>query len=262
MTEDGVVDALRAAGCVFAEDEARLILDAAHGRPAELERLVVRRCAGEPLELVVGYAEFAGVRIAVRPGVFVPRQRSERLVRAVAHHLGRPQHPEPAVVDLGCGSGALLVALLGQVKTRLRSYAIDPSPVAAECARENLQGTGAYVIEGPGLAALPDSLRGRVDVIMANLPYVPTSSIALLPREARLYEPLSTLDGGLDGLVPLESALAQAPTWLGPTGHYLGELHESQVEPATRLAERCGFTCTASVDPDDRTAVVDFVADR
>jgi release factor glutamine methyltransferase len=118
------------------------------------------------------------------------------------------------------------------------------------------------VIEGAGLAALPDTVRGRVDVIMANLPYVPTGSIGLLPREARLYEPMSTLDGGLDGLAPLTSALAEVATWLHPSGHYLGELHESQLEPATRLAGHFGFTCTASVDSDDRTAVVDLVAVR
>jgi release factor glutamine methyltransferase len=262
VTYDEVVGALRAAGCVFAEDEARMIIDAAGGGQAELERLMARRCAGEPLELVVGYAEFAGRRIAVRLGVFVPRQRSERLVRAVAERLEAVRRQQPVVVDLGCGSGALLVALLGMSEAPLLSYAIDTSPVAAECARENLEGTGAYVIEDAGLAALPDALRGQVDVIMANLPYVPTDSIPLLPREARLYEPFAALDGGSDGLGPLESALAEVGAWLRPSGHYLGELHESQVESATRLASRYGFFCTASVDPDDRTAVVDLVAER
>jgi release factor glutamine methyltransferase len=262
VREPDVVAVLRRAGCVYAEDEARMILAAADGGPDELERLVARRCAGEPLELVVGYAEFAGHRIAMRAGVFVPRHRSERLVRAAAERVGAVRSHQPVVVDLGCGSGALLVALLDLAHGLAASYAIDSSRVAAECARANLAGTSAEVIQGAGLSALPDHVRGTVDVIMANLPYVPTGAIALLPREARLYEPNSTLDGGPDGLTPLEHALAEAPTWLTPDGHYLAELHESQVAAAVALAQRRGFSCAASVDPDDRTAVIDLSLDR
>ena len=139
------------------------------------------------------------------------------------------------------------------------AYAIDSSPVAVDCARTNLSGAGGQVVQGTGLGALPSTLRGQVDVIMANLPYVPTEAIALLPREARLHEPRSTLDGGPDGLTPLAAALADAATWLRPDGHYVGELHESQVAAATRLAYRYGFDCVASSDPDDDgTAVVDL----
>ena len=258
MRDDDVVLALRQAGCVFAEEEARLIIAAAPRRSAELETLVARRCAGEPLERVVGYAEFAGIRVAIRPDVFVPRRRSERLVRDAAALLDRVEGRAPVVVDLGCGSGALLLALLGLMQSRCTAYAIDSSPAAVACARANLAGTGADVIQGFGLKDLPATARGVVDVIMANLPYVPTDAIALLPREARLFEPSSTLDGGPDGLVPLTAALAEASTWLRPGGHYVGELHESQVEAATRLAERYGFECVATVDPDDGTAVVDL----
>lgn len=258
MTEDEVVSTLRSAGCVFAEDEALTILDAANGRAGELDRLVARRCSGEPLELVVGYAEFAGVRIAVRPGVFVPRQRSERLVRAVAQQLASVEDRVPVVVDLGCGSGALLVALLGMLRFPCDAYAIDRDPEAIACARENLDGTGAQVGEGFGLAALPLPLGGKVDVIMANLPYVPTDAISLLPREARMYEPWSALDGGPDGLAPFAEAIVDAPAWLGPGGHYVGELHESQVDAAVDLARRAGFHCDATMDSEDGTAVVDL----
>lgn len=258
MTSDGVVSALRRAGCVYAEDEARMLCDAAAGRADVLDRLVARRCAGEPLEHVVGYAELAGVRIAIRPGVFVPRRRSERLVRESAGLVARVADRPPVVVDLGCGSGALLVALLRMAPAGCVAYAIDSSPVAVDCARTNLSGVGVQVVHGTGLGALPSSVRGHVDVIMANLPYVPTAAIALLPREARLHEPRSTLDGGPDGLIPLGAALADAATWLRPDGHYVGELHESQVAAATRLARRYGFDCVASSDPEDGTAVIDL----
>src|SRR3954462_3557379 len=103
--EDVVVARLRAAGCVFAEDEARLLL--AGAAPDALDALVARRVAGEPLEPLLGWAEFCGLRVAVAPGVFVPRRRTEALVEeAVA--LFRPG---AVVVDLCCGSGALGLAV-------------------------------------------------------------------------------------------------------------------------------------------------------
>ncbi|HEY0700830.1 MAG TPA: methyltransferase, partial [Micromonospora sp.] len=126
------VTELRTAGCVFAEDEARLLLAAA-GTPVELAALVARRVAGEPLEVVLGWAEFCGLRIAVDPGVFVPRQRSGFLVRQ-AVELGRPG---AVVVDLCCGSGALGVAVatgLGRVEL----HAADVEPAAVRCARRNV----------------------------------------------------------------------------------------------------------------------------
>ena len=107
MTADPqVVARLRAAGCVFAEEEAEL-LTAATDSPAALVRMVDRRAAGEPLEQILGWAEFCGLRIAVEPGVFVPRRRSELMVREAAALAG----PRPVVLDLCCGSGALGVAL-------------------------------------------------------------------------------------------------------------------------------------------------------
>ena len=96
-----VVATLRAAGCVFAEDEARLLVDAARS-PAELTALLERRVAGEPLEHLLGWAEFCGLRIAVAPGVFVPRRRTELLVRLAAPLLQRGD----VVVELCCGAAS------------------------------------------------------------------------------------------------------------------------------------------------------------
>src|SRR3954452_22465831 len=124
-----VVAALRAAGCVFAEDEAELILATAR-TPGELADLVDRRVTGLPLELVLGWAEFRGLRIAVEPGVFVPRRRTEFLV-----DMAIALAPPPAVVvDLCCGTGALGVALAAAVEVA-QLHAADIAPAAVRCAR-------------------------------------------------------------------------------------------------------------------------------
>src|SRR5215213_6510903 len=154
--EHTVVRRLRAAGCVFAEDEARLLVAEAGSRP-ELEALVARRVAGEPLEHLLGWAEFAGLRIAVAPGVFVPRRRTEVLVEeAVA--LSRPG---AVVVDLCCGSGALGVAVATAVDG-VELSAADVDPAAVACARANVARVDGRAYEGDLFEALPGSLRGRV----------------------------------------------------------------------------------------------------
>ena len=162
-----VVSRLRAAGCVFAEDEARLLVSAAR-TPADLAAMVDRRVAGLPLEHVLGWAEFCGLRIAVDPGVFVPRRRTEFLV-GQATALARPG---AVVVDLCCGSGAVGAALVAALD-RVELYAVDLDPTAVRCARRNVAAAGGQVYEGDLYDPLPATLRGRVDVLVANAPYVP-----------------------------------------------------------------------------------------
>lgn len=216
---------LRAAGCVFAEDEARLLIVAAEAE-ADLEGLVRRRVAGLPLEQVVGWAEFCGLRIDVDPGVFVPRRRTELLAReAVA--LTRPG---AVVVDLCCGAGALGAVVASEVEG-VELWAADIDPVAVRCARRNVP-AGAVVRQGDLFEALPPALRGRIDVLVANVPYVPTEEIDLLPREARLHEPRTALDGGWDGLQTLRRVSAAASRWLAPGGHLLVETSERQSSAA------------------------------
>ena len=117
LPESVVVTRLRAAGCVFAEDEAQLLMAGA-ATLADLSAMVDRRAAGEPLEHVLGWAEFCGLRIAVDPGVFVPRRRTEFLVSqavTLARKAAAAQ-PRTVVVDLCCGSGALGVAPVGYMR--------------------------------------------------------------------------------------------------------------------------------------------------
>ncbi|MGW2656890.1 putative protein N(5)-glutamine methyltransferase [Streptomyces sp. NPDC001478] len=225
-----LVTTLRSAGCVFAEEEAAL-LAATAAAPAELGAMTRRRAAGHPLEHVLGWAEFSGLRIAVDPGVFVPRRRTEFLVRQAVELAPR----SAVVVDLCCGTGALGAALAAR-RTDIDLHASDVEPAAVRCARRNI-GPRGRVYEGDLFAPLPRSLRGRVDVLLANVPYVPTDDVPLLPAEARDHEPLVALDGGGDGLDVLRRVVAEAPAWLAPGGSLLVETSERQ---AARAEETVG----------------------
>jgi release factor glutamine methyltransferase len=242
--ERSVVARLRAAGCVFAEDEARLLLTAA-STPADLDSMVDRRVAGLPLEHILGWAEFCGLRVEVDPGVFVPRRRTELLVREATALL----RPGAAVVDLCCGSGAVGAALLAATG-RLNLYAVDIEPAAVRCAERNLAGTGAHVYQGDLFQPLPATLRGGVDVVAANVPYVPTGAIGLMPPEARDHEPRVALDGGDDGLAVLRRVAAGAPEWLAPGGHLLIEASEDQVPAGRDALARAGMRIRVSRSAD------------
>jgi release factor glutamine methyltransferase len=264
-TEAAVIARLRAAGCVFAEEEAALLLATAATK-AELDALVERRAAGEPLEQVVGWAEFCGLRVFVDPGVFVPRRRSEFLVAvAVGQVRSRSALARPVIVDLCCGTGALglavasRVAVLGGAGSAGASragglggaglHASDLDPAAVACARRNIEPTGGVVYQGDLFTVLPGSLRGRIDVLICNAPYVPTSQIAFMPAEAREHEALLALDGGTDGLAVLRRVAACAPAWLAPGGLLLVETSERQA-PAM-AAEMDGAGLTARIHDDD-----------
>lgn len=241
---------LRAAGCVYAEDEARLLLDAA-ADPDELERMVAARVAGTPLEQVLGWAEFAGLRIAVEPGVFVPRRRSEVLVSAALDRLA----PGAVVIDLCCGSGAVGAAIASRQRTEL--HAADLDPVAVRCAARNLAKYGAPTYCGDLFDPLPAELRGRVTVIVANAPYVPSDRIALMPTEARDHEPRLALDGGADGVALHRRIAAAAPEWLAPGGRALIETSPDQAGLTRAAVVAAGLTATVVHDASvEGTAVI------
>jgi release factor glutamine methyltransferase len=243
-----LVERLRAAGCVFAEDEARVLTEAA-GSAEELEAMVVRRVAGEPLELVVGYAEFCGLRIAVAPGVFVPRQRSALLVASAIELVGA----QGCVVDLGCGTGALAAALVA-ARPGVSAYAVDVDPAAVAVARRNLP--TATVLEGDLYDPLPPALRGAVDVVLANAPYVPTGRIGLMPREARDFEHRVALDGGEDGLDVQRRVVAEAPAWLRPGGVLLVETSTAQLPLSVAAMRAAGLAVRVEQDDESGGTVV------
>ncbi|MFE9361457.1 putative protein N(5)-glutamine methyltransferase [Streptomyces sp. NPDC006978] len=240
LTFSTLVTELRTAGCVFAEDEAELLLSTA-ADPAGLAAMLERRVAGLPLEHVLGWAEFCGLRIEVDPGVFVPRRRTEFLVRQ-AEALA----PDRAVVvDLCCGTGALGTALASSLR-EVELHAADVEPAAVRCARRNVGARGT-VHEGDLFAPLPPSLRGRVDVLLANVPYVPTEDVGLLPAEARIHEPLVALDGGGDGLDVMRRVVAEATDWLAPGGSLLMETSERQAARAEVTVGSGGLTARVVV---------------
>ncbi|GAA2691160.1 putative protein N(5)-glutamine methyltransferase [Nonomuraea recticatena] len=243
-----IITRLRAAGCVFAEDEARLLLSTAP-TSADLEAMVERRVAGLPLEHVLGWAQFRGLRVAVDPGVFVPRRRTEFLVgEAVA--LARPGG---VVVDLCCGTGAAGAALMPALDG-LEVHAADIDPAAVACARRNLP--DARVYEGDLFEPLPATLRGRVDILVANVPYVPTGEVELLPAEARVHEARVALDGGADGLDVLRRVALQAPGWLAPGGHLLVETSERQAAGAVEAFVSSGLVPRVAVSDEWYATVV------
>ncbi|GAA2212183.1 putative protein N(5)-glutamine methyltransferase [Nonomuraea monospora] len=248
-----IVARLRAAGCVFAEDEAGLLLSTA-STPADLDAMVARRVAGEPLEHVLGWAEFCGLRVYVEPGVFVPRPRTGFLISA-AVGLAREIEGTPVVLDLCCGTGAMGAALVAGLG-RAELHAADLDPAAVRCARRNLSGT-ASVYEGDLYEPLPATLRGRVDILIASPPYVPSESVGLLPPEARLHEPLHALDGGADGLDVVRRVIGGAPGWLAPGGRLLVETSERQAEATADAVRAAGLDARVTTSDDlDATAVI------
>jgi release factor glutamine methyltransferase len=251
-----LVARLRAAGCVFAEDEARLLISAAR-TPADLAAMADRRVAGLPLEQVIGWAEFCGLRIAVAPGVFVPRRRTEFLVhRAVELAAGEgASGGKLVIVDLCCGTGAVGAALAAALHPA-EVHASDVDPAAVACARQNLAAVGGHVYQGDLYAPLPSALRGRVMLLAANVPYIPTGQIGLLPAEARLHEPRGALDGGADGLDVLRRVAAAAPSWLAPGGHLLTETSERQAPQAAGIMAGAGLAARVTTSDELSATVV------
>jgi release factor glutamine methyltransferase len=274
-TDPLVITRLRAAGCVFAEEEAA-ILAASADTPAQLDVMVARRVGGEPLEQVVGWAEFAGLRVLVDPGVFVPRRRSEYLVEVAVRLAGRRGDAVPRViVDLCCGTGALGLAVAAELAegelaagdadgrasadvrlSGVELHAADLDPAAVACARRNVEPAGGHVYAGDLFSALPDSLRGRINVLICNAPYVPTSEIAFMPGEARDHEALMALDGGADGLAVLRRVAADAPAWLAPGSVLLVETSERQAALMAAAMDAAGLAARVHTDDEWGATVI------
>ena len=249
---------------MFAEEEAALLFSTA-ATPAELDALVARRAAGEPLEQVVGWAEFCGLRVFVDPGVFVPRRRSEFLVSvAVGLVRERGEIARPVIVDLCCGTGALGLAVasglagagLAGAGWRVELHASDLDPAAVACARRNVEPRGGVVYQGDLFTVLPTALHGRIDVLICNAPYVPTSQIAYMPAEAREHEALLALDGGTDGLAILRRVAVGAPDWLAPGGVLLVETSERQAPEMAAEMDGAGLAARIHDDDEYGAAVV------
>ncbi|MFD4369816.1 putative protein N(5)-glutamine methyltransferase [Rhodococcus sp. NPDC058521] len=245
-----LVAELRRAGCVFAEDEAALLVEAAES-PEVLNGLVRRRISGTPLEYILGWTEFCGLRIPVSEGVFVPRRRTEFLVRVAAAQLFK----DATIVDMCCGSGAVGVALAARSQS-IHLHAVDIDPVCVRCAKTTVDAVGGTVHQGDLFDPLPRSMCGLVDLVVANAPYVPTDEIDLMPTEARLHEPRAALDGGSDGLEIQRRLIAEAPNWLTPGGHLFIETSEKQSTATETLCRKSGMETEPTHTSEFGTSVV------
>ncbi|SIS21665.1 putative protein N(5)-glutamine methyltransferase [Williamsia sterculiae] len=251
---DSTVAALRAAGCVFAEEEARILLDFAHD-DTHLTQMLGRRVGGAPLEHIVGSVDFYGLRIHVGDGVFVPRVRTEALVRAALDHVTS----SATVLELCCGCAGVAAAIATNSDATV--YATDIDDDAVACARRNL--APDRVFSGDLFGGLPDHLLGQCDVVVANAPYVPTREVEFMPPEAREHEPRRSLDGGEDGLDLHRRIAVDAPWWLADDGTVVLETSRKQAATTEKILQHNGFDTTVLRDRTvDGTVVVGTIRPR
>jgi release factor glutamine methyltransferase len=259
---------LRAAAQGNASQEARWLVEHAGGlsavglqlvfdRPAPadavtaLAPLLERRLRGEPLQYVLGRWSFRSLDLAVDRRVLIPRPETEMLVEAALAEIDRLG--ATTAVDLGTGSGAIALSLLVE-RPRLDVWATDASADALAVARTNLDALGeasvrGHLVEGPWFEALPDALRGTIDVVVSNPPYVAAGEMADLSPQVRDWEPHQALAAGPEGLDALAAIVAVAPGWLARPGALLCEMAPHQARAVTVMAAEAGFT-SVSVWPD------------
>ena len=283
----------RASAQGLPDREARWILEeveadpgpiSAGDRSTRFDRLVGRRASGEPLQYVLGRWPFRSVELAVDPRVLIPRPETEQVVEvALAELAAGPSDPVPGgtgpvCVDLGTGSGAIALSLAVEAGPRrpgLEVWATDASADALVVASANLTaaapavaavGARVHLTSGSWFAALPGTLAGRVDLMVANPPYVAEDELAGLDPGVRDWEPGSALvaaDGatGVGGMADVEAIVAGAPGWLRPGGALVVEIAPHQADAAVDAARRAGFG-TVRTEPDLAGRVRMLVARR
>jgi release factor glutamine methyltransferase len=255
---------LESSGVVFAQQEVRWLLEAATGSRStqligeeldertveEVLELARRRATGEPLQYITGVAGFRHLELAVGPGVLIPRPETEMVVERALEHLPK----EGIAVDVGTGSGAIALSIAYE-RPDVRVLATEISAEALMWAERNRAALGLQVefIECDLLEGLPADLRGRVDLVVANPPYVPDEHARILPRDVIGHEPNVALFGGTDGLVIVRALASSARDWLKPRGWLvlemasgagaavargLGELGYSEISAGLDLAGR------------------------
>jgi release factor glutamine methyltransferase len=262
------LDRLRAAGLDDAEHDLRWIVERATGRTAaeqvlaldepaterevrHLDDMVARRCAGEPLQYVIGQWGFRSLDLLVDRRVLIPRPETEVVAGHALDALAALDRPGVAV-DLGTGSGAIALSLAAERWPHVEVWATDASPDALAVARANLAGLGrraavVRLLEGDWYAALPGDLEGRIDVVVSNPPYVAASDP--LPPEVARWEPTGALVPGPTGLESIEVVVGEAPRWLAPGGTLVVEIGETQGDLVLALAEQAGLR-SPEVRPD------------
>jgi release factor glutamine methyltransferase len=239
-------DALRLLGATLGADGLSLYLDPRRSVDAEatarFRGWVDRRATHEPLQHIVGFEEFRGLRIAVTPDVLIPRPETEGLVERALELLA--DRPGALVADIGTGSGAIACALAA-ARPDLEVLAVDQSLGALAVASDNVRGLGlgsrVRLLAGDLLDPLA-SLSGSLDMIVANPPYIPSEVIPTLPAEVERFEPHLALDGGPDGMRVLRRIISQAGRCLRPGAWLVMEIGEEQAGALASLMAAEGFS--------------------
>lgn len=252
--------ALTGAGIVGAAHEARLLVAHALGvtasslvdrdravEVAALDALLARRVTREPMAYILGRQGFWTLDLAVTPATLIPRADSETLIDAALAAFP-DQSRVTRVLDLGTGSGALLLAALSEF-TAATGVGVDISDSAAMAARGNTVACGLDERVMLLVGHWGDALVGRFDLVLCNPPYIESADIAGLMPEVRRHEPRLALDGGLDGLDAYRAVLAQLPALLAPQGRGVLELGAGQGSAAAALAVAAGLWVEA-IRPD------------
>lgn len=238
------IDARRIVEEVSGFDGARLTVERSslvtQRAMARYDDLVARRAQGEPLQYVLGHWAFRSLDLMVDRRVLIPRPETEEVVGIALSEIDRMGGAErpTVVVDLGTGSGAMALSIAVE-HVRTTVWATDVSGDAIDVARANLAGIGragarVRIGQGEWFDALPGELRGHVDVIVSNPPYVTDS--ADLPHEVRGWEPAAALFAGEDGLTHIRRIVSGAPEWLSGDGRLVCELSPEQGESVAELA--------------------------
>lgn len=211
-------------------------------RAARFRALIDRRAAGEPIPYIVGSAEFRGLELRARPGVFVPRDSSEFLAEQAVRRLrGRKS---PVHLDLATGGGPVALAVANEVPWA-EVWGTDLSEDAVRLARANARRLGlrARFVAGDLFQRIPRRLAGLVDVITLHPPYVARAELRDLPDEIADWEPEHTLtDFSVDGLGLLSAAAVEAPSWLRPRGWLLVEVSPDRSAAVRRVLRSRGFS--------------------
>ncbi|HZD78998.1 MAG TPA: HemK/PrmC family methyltransferase [Actinomycetota bacterium] len=228
-------------GYVLGRDEVDRDAEVLPAAARRFGRLVARRAEGEPVQLIKGYAEFRGLRMRSRPGVFVPRDSTEFLAEQAIRRLRRRRRP--VAVDLATGGGTVALAIANETKGA-RVYGTDISDVAIHVADRNARELRlrATFLVGDLFAALPAPLRGVVDVITLHPPYVARAEMRDLPDEIRRFEPAHTLsDNSVDGLSLIQRTASESRAWLRRGGWLLVEVSPDRARSVSAVLRRNGF---------------------
>ncbi|MGH2757095.1 MAG: N5-glutamine methyltransferase family protein [Actinomycetota bacterium] len=257
---EDAVRQLLAAALRVTEDELD-DLGTAHEPPLrERERylaLVARRAAGEPLPFLTGRIDFYGLDLQVKPGAFVPRPSSELTVERAVKRLKRKS--DPIALDVCTGAGPIALAMAAEVP-QSHVWGTDIAPEAVRHGRSNARRLGidnVTLVAGDLFGPLPKRIKGRVDVVTAHVPYVPSGELEDLPSEVKDFEPLYTLtDHSLDGIGLMRAVVIESVEWLAPGGWLLLEMSEDMTGKVKKMCRRVGFEEIGVADDEDDLSVV------